>query len=183
MRIEPAPSHSAPESLFGTVSLPPPLPRDEPSEAYQRPGFYELYADTPLLYRSGHREGFCRLRLFFPVETPISAETPTVALVTEQPANEGLSITNGIEVIANQICRRYGLNPRHAILIEHYDDREQGCAARLPGRIDGEKFSCIVFEKMAAQANGEASATRLERPQWRSLGKDEVELLIGQKLP
>ena len=166
-------------SAFGRAALPPaPSQLDEP---------YPLCEDTTLRYRSGYRVGFCRLRLFRPVQRPISATTPIIALVTEQPANEGLSITNGIEVIAAAICRHYGLNPRHTVLIEHYDDRAQGYTARLPGRIDGKKFSCIVFERMEAvhsqAVHSEVQSVCLRHPQWRCLDKAKVETLIGQKLP
>lgn len=180
------------DSCWCSAALfPTPLPEDGVREACPSRAHYELYADTPLLYRSGYRAGVCRLRLFRPVRTASTAQVPAVALVTEQPTNEGLSITNGIEIIAGAICQRYGLNPQHTVLIEHYDDREQGCAARLPGRIDGEKFSCIVFEKMEADEtrvqkkralNDDRQAVRLQRPQWRPMGKADVELLIGQRL-
>jgi len=172
------------EPSLSTATLPP-----APSQIDE---LYHFCEDTTLPYRSGYRIGFCRLRLFQPRERPISASAPVVALVTEHSENEGLSITNGIEVIATAICRRYGLNPQHTILIEHYDDRaqsdswEQGFAARLPGRSDGEKFSCVIFEAMQTvkgEVKSEPAAFRLRRPQWQPLSKSAVEALIGAPLP
>lgn len=106
---------------------------------------------------------------------------PAVALVTEIPDSGGLSITNGIEAIAGEISRCYGLNPRHTVLIEHYDDRERGIAARLPGRINGEKFSCVTFGEMRP-LNTQPPTYQVRRPQWRSLNKAEVEALTGTAL-
>lgn len=184
MRVEP---HSPVES-----SEPPLAPQEElragnlPPRPLEQlliePLPLDLRLDTTLPYRTGHRAGACRLRIFVPATTPVGAATPAVALVTEQPERQGLSVTNGIEVIAGAICHGYGLNPRHVVLIEHYDDRERGCAARLPGRVKGEKFSCVTFQTMQA-IEGEAEVFHLRRPQWHTLGKAEVEALIGNPLP
>ncbi len=75
-----------------------------------------LWADTALPYRSGQRDGVCRLRLFVPAAGPVTVSSPALALVTELPEIEGLSMTNGIEVIAGEVCRKYGLSPRQTIL-------------------------------------------------------------------
>ena len=144
-----------------------------------RPG--GLVEDTTLPYSTRHRSGACRLRLFAPVGHAMSARHPAIVIATEQPERDGLSITNGIEVIAAIVCRTYGLNPRHTILIEHYDDRERGTAAYLPGRVEGEKFSCVVFDEIQYK-EGDARGWRLYSPQWRSLAKAEVETLIGTSL-
>ena len=136
----------------------------------------------------------CRLRLYWPTQGVPSPENPAVALVTEMPEFGGVSVTNGIEVIGLEISRCYGLNPRHTVLIEHYDDRERGAAARFPGRTNGEKFSCVTFgelhplpvttaRKYGASNNGVNGGWSLRRPQWRVLGKPEVEMLLGCALP
>ena len=154
-----------------------------------RPG--GLVEDTTLPYSTQHngtghngagRNGACRLRIFAPVGHAISAHHPAVIIATEQPEREGLSVTNGIEAIASGVCRTYGLNPRHTVLIEHYDDRERGTAAYLPGRVEGEKFSCVIFDEMNAGENGRGELS-LRSPQWRTLTKHEVETLIGSALP
>ncbi len=62
------------------------------------------------------------------------------------------------------------------------DDRGRGYSARLPGRVDGEKFCCVLFERMQPVEN-EPGAFRLKCPEWRSLAKAEVEALIGARLP
>ena len=132
------------------------------------------------------RNGMCRLRLYWPTQGVPSPENPAVALVTEMPEFGGVSVTNGIEVIGLEISRCYGLNPRHTVLIEHYDDRENGAAARFPGRTNGEKFSCVTFGELhpLPDDNGALNGGwSLRRPQWRVLGKPEVELLIGAELP
>jgi len=151
------------------------------------PLLFRLGVDTALPYRTGcgrisYRAGICRLRLFVPARVPVSARCPAIALVTEIPDQNGLSITNGIEVIAAQLCRIHGLKPHNTVLIEHYDDRERGFCARLPGRVNGEKFSCVIFEELR-ETDGEARAFRLRHPRWRPLGKEEVEALIGVPLP
>jgi hypothetical protein len=146
---------------------------------------HHLAVDTTLPYSTGHRSGACRLRVFVPPAGEVTEQHPAVALVTEQPEREGLqgtlSVTNGIESIAQAICCQCSLPPQRIILIEHYDDRKRGLAARLPGRIGGEKFSGVVFGSMQA-VEGEPGAFELRRPQWHSLGKAEVEALIGQHL-
>lgn len=145
-----------------------------------RPG--GLVEDTTLPYSTRHHNGACRLRIFVPVGHAISAHHPAVIIITEQPEREGLSVTNGIEAIASGVCQSYGLDPRHTVLIEHYDDRERGSAAHLPGRVEGEKFSCVIFDEMRMDKNDRGEFS-LRSPQWRTLGKHEVEILLGQKLP
>lgn len=141
-----------------------------------------LRYETTLSYRCGERNGACRLRLFWPTQGVPARENPAVALVTEMPECGGVSITNGIEAIACEISRCYGLNPQHTVLIEHYDDRERGMAACLPGRINGEKFSCVTFGELRPLATA-PQTLQVRRPQWRSLGKEEVEMLLGSPLP
>lgn len=160
---------------------------------------FQLGVDTALPYRiehghvehgqteygqARHRTGICRLRLFVPTRELVSARFPAVALVTEIPGQNGLSVTRGIEVIAAQVCRIHGLKPHNTILIEHYDDRENGSRARAAGRVNGEKFSCIVFEERHENAHlCAARAFLLQHPHWRPLDKEEVETLIGLPLP
>ena len=145
-----------------------------------RPG--GVVEDTTLPYSTRYHSGACRLRIFAPVGHAMSARHPAVIIVTEQSEREGLSVTNGIETIAAAVCRTYGLNPRHTVLIEHYDDRERGTAAFLPGRVEGEKFSCVVFDEIQYE-EGDAGGWRLYSPQWRTLAKAEVETLTGSSLP
>lgn len=159
-----------PENLQTTLPLPPLI----------------LRHDSTLVYQCGQRKGACRLRLFWPTQGVPAPENPAVALVTEMPDFGGVSVSNGIEVVALEISRCYGLNPRHTVLIEHYDDRERGAAARLPGRANGEKFSCVTFGELRPlpdAGGGSTGGWSLRRPQWRVLGKPEVELLIGIELP
>ena len=141
-----------------------------------------LVEDTTLPYSTRYHSGACRLRIFVPEGHALSTLHPAVVIATEQPEHEGLSVTNGIEVIASVVCRTYGLNPRHTVLIEHYDDRERGTAADLPGRVEGEKFSCVVFDELEV-VESEIGGWRLQSPQWRTLAKAAVETLIGTSLP
>ena len=174
-----------PENLQTTLPLPP----------------LTLRHDTALVYCCGerngaYRNGMCRLRLYWQTQGVPAPENPAVALVSEMPDFGGVSVTNGIEVIGLEISRCYGLNPRHTVLIEHYDDRERGAAARFPGRTNGEKFSCVTFGELkplpsdngasnhGASHNGKLNGEwSLRRPQWRVLGKPEVEMLLGCALP
>lgn len=179
------PQHRTPATASATADGPSATPTLPP-----RPG--GLVEDTTLPYSTPYhsgagpsgvcRSGACRLRLFVPVGHPISAQHPAVIIVTEQPEREGLSVTNGIEIIAATVCRTYGLNPHHTVLIEHYDDRERGSAAYLPGRIDGEKFSCVTFEEMRT-SDTEPLTPQVRRPQWRPVSKSEIEALLGSSLP
>lgn len=43
-----------------------------------------------------------------------------VAIVSERAENRGLSVTNGAEWLAAEVCRRYQLEPRRLVWLEHY---------------------------------------------------------------
>ena len=183
METEWTPHDATPNNATPTRNPAPPSRLEASLKDGRLPGIpLRLWTDTALPYRSGQRDGVCRLRLFVPAAGPVTVSSPALALVTELPEIEGLSMTNGIEVIAAEVCRKYGLSPRQTILIEHYDDRGRGYSARLPGRVDGEKFCCVLFERMQA-VEGEQGAFRLKRPEWRRLSKEKVEALIGAPLP
>ncbi len=85
--------------------------------------------DTVLDYPAGvyPRAGRCRVRVFRAAEAP----DHKVVLATDLgDANPGPSVTNAAETIATAVHRRYVLEPACTLVVEHYDGRVPGTAAR-----------------------------------------------------
>jgi hypothetical protein len=121
------------------------------------------------------RRGQCRIRIF---EQP---DGTSVVIATELPDYQGVSVTNGAEAIATQVCLRYGPDPGRTAFIEHYDDRAElqkwaarGIQREIIGRTDGESFDFVIFQRIGEQ---------LKNPLWKPATKATVEALIGGKLP
>ena len=68
--------------------------------------------NRPLLFGSGKSSGVCWLRAYH-------THLGTLMVFTELRTNPGLSVTNGAEHLVEE-CRRLGVNPQEAILLEHY---------------------------------------------------------------
>ncbi len=89
----------------------------------------------------------------------------TVAVATELKANEGLSITNGIQYIASVICKQRNLQPKDLILIEHY-----GQDTILP-----ERYSLVRFKHTRHDWEG----WHFEDPEWIPINLPEIDRLVG----
>ena len=96
----------------------------------------------------------------------------SLILITQlEDGYEGLSVTNGIETIATEVVREYELAPAECVWVEHYDHRAEENRNKI---IPAESFDFVEFKWVADRACA---------PKWRAGTKEEVERLIGRKLP
>ena len=96
-------------------------------------------------------EAHCRLRVY-------RHEGQTVAIVTEQADNTGMSVTNAAEWLLPALANQYGL-PADVLWIEHYE-RQQG---------EPDTYDLVTL------AGGS--------PAWQRLALEQVEALTGADLP
>ncbi|GJG89752.1 hypothetical protein tb265_49330 [Gemmatimonadetes bacterium T265] len=168
-----------------------------------------LIVDNPQFdYPAGvyPRPGRCHVRVFD------QGAGEAVLLVTDLgDENPGASVTNTAEIIVTAAVRRYGLDPAHLTVVEHYDDRWTRDAggerrrrtapelARLAGRDEGESFDVVTFthvpaaRMVSAGAAGRAPSFGADAdplagdefggPMWRRVTKHQAEALVGQALP
>lgn len=112
--------------------------------------------DEILVYRPWTGvEARCRVRIF-------RRSNCAVVIVSEVPDNPGMSVTNPAEVIATQVVRESGLDPRTTLWIEHYPDRKR------PAQHDPvfqETWDLVTFQWDGQEAR---------HPRWRRLEKNEV---------
>lgn len=93
---------------------------------------------------------------------------PLVAIATELPTNDGTSITNAIERIADGIRQQLRVAHEDLILIEHQLPR----STYRDGRRDcPEEFSRVRFDIRGGQ---------FRRPRWTYMPRADLEQLIGQ---
>jgi len=86
---------------------------------------------------------------------------------------QGLSVTNGVETIATEVCKEYDLKQAECVFVEHYDHRVDE-SRKVDSLIPDESFDFVEFKWVADRACA---------PRWRSGTKEEVERLVGEKLP
>jgi hypothetical protein len=91
-----------------------------------------------------------------------------IAVATEVPWNDGTSITNAIESIADGVRQSFQIAHEDLVLIEHYPAR----AARRTYHEDLEIFSHVGFKIRSG---------RFRQPQWTYLPRMQVEGLIEQQ--
>lgn len=77
-------------------------------------GAYARVFSGRLDYPGYHNPAFCHLDVF------TSPAAPPVVVATEALDNEGTSVTNCAEVIAQIACHNFGIDPRTLIFVEHY---------------------------------------------------------------
>lgn len=97
-------------------------------------------------------------------------------IATEAPDNEGTSITNMAEEIADQVCVHFGIALKDLIWIEHY--------ARQSYRSDDipETFDLVEFKIKNRSRWGEPGL-HLRIPAWTHLSREKAEELFGSKFP
>jgi hypothetical protein len=99
-------------------------------------------------------------------------------LCSEDPDNEGTSITNMAEGIAEQICKAYHIPMNKLIWIEHYPRDESQRRAGLD-----EDFSLVEFE-ISRDANPimelQNSGLHFVHPKWTYLDRDTALRMIEQ---
>ena len=118
------------------------------------------------------RDGRCRIRIYLPED---ERDAPVV-ICSEQPNNEGTSVTHSAHHIAAEVIRyhRLGLPP---VWIEHYPKEAP----------DGhsEAFELIVFSSYEVEERapylGETKLT-IGDPTWKSLDRKAVEALVEREM-
>ena len=76
----------------------------------------------------------------------------SLQLVVAEQTGEGQSVTNACEVIATEVVRRYGIDPKRMLFIEHYPAEQRPT--------DGESFDLVSFRW---------DGKRFWNPDWRHL--------------
>ncbi len=124
-------------------------------------------------YKSaGGRSARCRVRIYLPDDM---RDSPVV-VCSELPSNPGGSITNSAEVIAAEVIRANELSTP-LVWIEHWPKEST----------DGgeETFQLVVFSSYEVTERapylGETRA-RIGDATWKSLDRESVEILIGEKV-
>lgn len=126
--------------------------------------------DTLYAYRPPTgRVAQCRLRIYEPEST--AADQRPLVIATELAANPGMSITNAVETLAQQVWHDLLPHTSSFIWVEHYPPR-------YPDR-DGrptvaEDFSAVTFHL--------SRSGHLSNPRWRPLPRPTVEVWIGHAL-
>ena len=85
-----------------------------------------------------------------------------IQLVVVGETGEGMSITNAAEIIATELVRQQGLDPRRMLYIEHYPE------AQRPQPF-GETYDLVTFTWDGNQARN---------PEWRHLTVDEFNEIL-----
>lgn len=127
-----------------------PMVAAETNDWFEYPGYFRSVAH-------------CQLDLF----TRGGGEKFTIAIVTELAENKGLSITNAIEYIAATIAKKYNLQPKDLVLVEHWHK----------DNILDEHYSLVRFKSTKHERDG----WKFHEPDWAPLEKSELDRLIGIK--
>ncbi|HEX6034917.1 MAG TPA: hypothetical protein VFY83_10800 [Anaerolineales bacterium] len=109
------------------------------------------------------QRGWCEVRVYLHRANVIAVATEPIS-ERGWYANQGLSITNGIEAVAEVIVNGLGVDFSH--LIEHYPPRGHGVA-----RFE-EDFARVDFD-----------GPGLRNPRWKHIARAEVEEMIGEAFP
>lgn len=137
----------------------------------------ELFSFTGL----GGSASRCRLRLFLPAKE--SGDDTYIAVLTDDQDAGGTNITNAVEALTMDVCRRFNLPAQRTVFIEHHDFRH-----RLGKNDDSgqeETFAQITFA-VPETASGRFDYSQgqiLGAPRWKSIDKQSVEILVGEPLP
>ena len=137
----------------------------------------ELFSFTGL----GGSASRCRLRLFLPATD--SGDDTYIAVLTDDQDAEGTNITNAVEALTIDVCRRFNLPAQRTVFIEHHDFRHRLGSDGDPGR--EESFAQITFA-VPETASGRFDYSQgqiLGAPRWKSIDKQSVEILVGEPLP
>jgi hypothetical protein len=122
-------------------------------------------------------QAHCRLRIY-------DHDGRTVIMVTEQPNNQGMSVTNYAGELATMLVTQYQLDPAQTIFIEHYPP-----AAFRHGATAQEQFDLVMFTWQSietvfnrlpwTQIAGAQVRHVATNPIWRRLAVEEVERMTG----
>ena len=100
---------------------------------------------------------YCRVRVY-------EHQGKTVAVVTEEPHNTGMSVTNAAKWLLPEIAAQYGL-PADTTWIEHYHESARG---GLPETYD-----------LVSLASGAPTWRRLSGDELRALLPDDTEMVVS----
>ena len=137
----------------------------------------ELFSFTGL----GGSASRCRLRLFLPAKE--SGDDTYIAVLTDDQDAGGTNITNAVEALTMDVCRRFNLPAQRTVFIEHHDFRHRLGKNDDPGQ--EETFAQITFA-VPETASGRFDYSQgqiLGAPRWKPIDKQSVEILIGEPLP
>lgn len=95
-------------------------------------------------------------------------ESRTVVTITELPANEGISVTNSIERIADNLKNVFNL-PDDTIWVEHYPVRYNERVSDSTHKFveQEESFDIVTFGR--AEPFGEVKWERISKGYWHAL--------------
>ena len=93
---------------------------------------------------------------------------PLIAVATELPDNDGTSVTNAIERIADLIREQFRVAHEDLIVIEHYLER---------GHVGGRAEYSELFSRVQFKLRGGL----YRHARWTHLARAELEALIGQR--
>ena len=128
-------------------------------------------------------EGRCRVRIYAPTA---AAGGLSIVLLGELASNPGPSITNEVEQIAAEVLSRSlpeqdGAEPPF-LLVEH--DPDAGCRRDA---LAAEHFDRVTFAHYAGRPRfwtvQRGMVQRFGEPEWRRVGRAQVEAWIGDALP
>jgi hypothetical protein len=101
----------------------------------------------------------------------------SVVIATELDNNDGVSITNGSESLAMELCRKLIIKPTDLILVEHYG-ADYGADQFLPEHWDLVRFSVGHPGKSTKNIGRFQFGER----EWFPLDKSQLERLLGMEL-
>lgn len=137
--------------------------RNQQFEYFTKASVFGLFApieNAPakaIPYQSMRQRATCQLQI-------LRRDTQTVIIATEQHTNEGASVSNAAEEVAEQVVQSFSLDPAQTRFIEHYTPASY--KEQSPG--DAEYYDEVSFTWQAGEAR---------RPQWRRLQQEEVKAL------
>lgn len=108
-----------------------------------------------------HKPAHCQIDVF----KREGGEGYTVVIATELENNDGASITNASESLANHLCKKLSILPQDLILVEHYL-----ADSTLP-----EHYSLVRFKNIRRNRN----EFTFEGRSWLPMEKTELERLLG----
>ncbi|GAB3719642.1 hypothetical protein GCM10027592_63220 [Spirosoma flavus] len=88
---------------------------------------------------------------------------PEIQLVVVSETGEGMSVTNAAETIATEVVKRFGLDPKRLMFVEHYSEEQRP-------QPYGESYDLVTFTwgKYGAHT-----------PVWRSMPPNEFKEILS----
>lgn len=121
---------------------------------WQHPPWLEANQPSLFAFKSSNRfDGVCLIER---IDLP---DGRIVVACIQVAGNPGSSITNNVEYICDQVCRRFSIPAERIVWLEHYDIYE------------GNEWALVTFDVMPPRGEfGEPDWTPMTPMLWRSLG-------------